>query len=68
MIGYQRLECIDAGNEYAHVICGTDSCIICSHLWEKNFVSAIGMVCVYQDFCWLNEKKKDIRKTIGTDC
>ena len=62
----QRLECIDAGSEYCPCyLAETDDCIICSHLQGKEFCDCNwNGVCVYQDFCWLNEKKKDIRKTI----
>ncbi len=61
-----RLECIDAGSEYCPCyLAETDDCIICSHLQGKEFCDCNwNGVCVYQDFYWLNEKKKDIRKTI----
>lgn len=57
-------QCIDAGSEYCPCyLAEMNKCITCSRLKGKNYCDCNWRgVCVYQDYHFLNYKKKDIRE------
>lgn len=60
---YEGEQCIDAGSEYCPCyLAEMNQCITCSRLKGKTDCSCHWRgVCIYQDFHFLNYKKKDIR-------
>ncbi|WP_132241515.1 sulfide/dihydroorotate dehydrogenase-like FAD/NAD-binding protein [Marinisporobacter balticus] len=62
----ERLECIDAGSEYCPCyLAQTNECITCSHLQGEDFCDCNWRgVCIYQEFYWCSNKKKDQREVI----
>jgi hypothetical protein len=61
----RKLECIDAGSEYCPCfLAEANECITCSHLQGKEFCDCNWRgVCIYQEFVWAGNKKKDIRSS-----
>lgn len=62
----ERFECIDAGSEYCPCyLAETNECITCAHLQGKDFCDCDWRgVCIYQEFYWCGNKKKDSRAVI----
>ena len=62
-MAYEGDQCIDAGSEYCPCyLAEMNQCITCSRLKGKTDCSCHWRgVCIYQDFHFLNYKKKDVR-------
>ncbi|KXG76839.1 sulfide/dihydroorotate dehydrogenase-like FAD/NAD-binding protein [Thermotalea metallivorans] len=58
--------CIDAGSEYCPCyLAENNECITCSHLQGKSFCDCNWSgVCIYQEFSWCGNMKKNPRETI----
>lgn len=59
----ENLSCIDAGSEYCPCyLAETNDCIVCSQLNGKSFCDCSwNGVCIYQEYFWCGNKKKDQR-------
>ena len=60
----ERSKCIDAGSDYCPCyLAETNDCLTCTHLQGKGFCDCSWCgVCIYQDFSWCGNKKKDFRQ------
>lgn len=62
-MGLNRWKCIDAGSEYCPCyLAEENNCITCTQLQGKSYCDCNWMgVCIYNDFCFFNNKRKDTR-------
>ncbi len=60
----RELQCVDAGSEYCPCsLAEENNCIICTQLQGKSFCDCNWMgVCIYNDFYFLDNKRKDTRE------
>lgn len=63
-MSYEAVDCVDAGTDYCPCyLAKTNNCLICSQLQGKLFCDCINWkgVCIYQEYVWNAEKRKDAR-------
>ncbi|WP_199873053.1 sulfide/dihydroorotate dehydrogenase-like FAD/NAD-binding protein [Inediibacterium massiliense] len=58
--------CVDMGSEYCPCyLAEMKECIMCNHLQGKELCDCNWQgICIYQEFYWNGQKRKDIRKTV----